>query len=185
MLRNAAETEVQENVTRVQTIADDLGVLAGAIAEKGTSDRYEAEAAAQRKAANLLRVLTVSVTLGAVVMAIWAVERNASDTHTLIAKLAVSTVLGGLATYTATQSGKHRRREERAKDLQLQLAAFGPFIAPLPVAFQEAERVRMTHRTFGARAGEEDDDDDLGPNFLGLLRQILQRETGSGPDISA
>jgi hypothetical protein len=109
-------------------------------------------------------------------MGIWAVARDASDTNTLVAKLAVSAVLGGLATYTAAQSGKHRRREVRAKDLQLQLTAFSPFIAPLHEDLQQAERVRMTRRTFGSTGVEAEDDEEFGPNFLGAIRGTLRGE---------
>jgi len=171
-----AQARVDESVAKVEEVAKDVGVLAGNISLKETANYYEEEAGDQRSTADLLRWLTVVIALGAVAIGVWAVVMDASDTNTLLAKLAVSAVLGGLATYTAAQSGKHRRREVRAKDLQLQLTAFSPFIAPLHEDLQQAERVRMTRRTFGSTGVEDDDDEEFGPNFLAAIRRILRGE---------
>jgi hypothetical protein len=171
-----AKARVDESAAQVEEVAKAVGVLAGTISLKETANYYEEEAKDQRSTADLLRRLTVVIALGAVAAGIWAVARDASDTNTLLAKLAVSAVLGGLATYTAAQSGKHRRREARAKDLQLQLTAFSPFIAPLHEDLQQAERVRMTRRTFGSTGLEDDDEEEYGPNFLAAIRRILRGE---------
>ena len=68
--------------------------------------------------------------------------------------------MGGVATYAGRQSSNHRHREERARDLQLELTAFSPFIEPLSSEQQEEERVIMTRKTFGkttvARAAQEE-----------------------------
>jgi hypothetical protein len=62
-------------------------------------------------------------------MAVFAVVHHVNDNSAVIAKLGVSAVFGGLATYTARQSGRHRKKEEeRARNLQLELTAFAPFI---------------------------------------------------------
>ena len=82
-------------------------------------------------------------------MAISAVLHEATDTSAVAAKLGVSIVFGGLATYTGRQSGRHRVREERARNLQLELTAFAPFIEPLDDDQKEVERVIMTRKTFG------------------------------------
>ncbi|MGH3137501.1 MAG: hypothetical protein ACRDPV_13525 [Gaiellaceae bacterium] len=172
-----ADTRVAEKVRNVEAIADDVGVLAGKITLKETAEYYKDEAKDQKSAADRFRWLTVVVALAAVAIGVWAVVSNASKTNTLVAKLGVSLVLGALAGYTASQSGKHRRREARAKDLQLQLTAFSPFTAPLNDELQQAERIRMTRKTFGARSdGAEDDEDDFGPNFLGAVRRVIRGE---------
>jgi hypothetical protein len=116
------------------------------------------------------------VALGAVAMGVWAVVHHADDTNTLAAKLGVSLVLGGLAAYTAAQSGKHRRREERARDLQLQLTAFSPFTAPLDPELQQLERVRMTRRTFGTIDTAQAEEDDTGPSAMALVNRVLRRQ---------
>lgn len=58
----------------------------------------------------------------------------------------------------------------------LQLTAFSPFIAPLHKDLQQAERVRMTRRTFGSTGVDEDDDEEFGPTFLAGIRGILRGE---------
>lgn len=175
----SADTEVAASAAKVREIADDVGVLAGAITLKETAKHYEGEADLQREAADRLRAWTVLIALGAVAIGVWAVVWDASDTNTLVAKIAVSAVLGALAAYTAAQSSKHRRREVRARDLQLQLTAFSPFIAPLHEDLQQLERIRMTRKTFGAQVGTDADEDDYGPNFLGMIRNILSEEPQS------
>jgi hypothetical protein len=181
-----ADEAVRKEVAKIETVAKDVGVLSSAIALKITADRYGDEADSQARIADWLRVGTVFVTLLAASAAVWAVERNSDDTHALVAKLAVSSALGALATYIATQSSRHRRREARSRELQLQLSAFSPFIAPLDPELQQLERVRMTRRTFGvwdtAATAHPDDDDDLGPTALGLVREILQRPKSDAAD---
>ena len=66
-----------------------------------------------------------------------------------IGKLSASALIGGVAAYAARQSARHREREERARNFQLELQAFGPFIEPLSTEQQEEERVVMTRKTFG------------------------------------
>lgn len=176
MATTRAESRVESAVAKIEKIGEDVGVLSGAISLKETAKYYEDEADAQKKNADNLRNLTVLIALGAVAMGVWAVVQDASDTSTLIAKLAVSAVLGTLATYTATQSGKHRRREARARDLQLQLTAFSPFIAPLHDEVKQLERVRMTRRTFGRIESAQAEEDDTGPTAMSLVRRVLRGE---------
>lgn len=89
--------------------------------------------------------------------------------ETFTGKLALSIILGGIATYAARQSANHRRREERARDLQLELTAFAPFIEPLSAEQQEEERVIMTRKTFGKTTTAEKQAEEPGPTALSLL----------------
>jgi hypothetical protein len=175
----AANERIEAEAAKIEKVGEDVSILSSAIALKVTADRYGEEADAQATVANRLRIAAMFITIFAVAAAIWAVARNADDTHSLIAKLAVSSAIGALATYVAAQSSKHRRREARARELQLQLAAFSPFIAPLESDLQQLERVRMARRTFGvwdtAGAEHPDDEDDLGPTALGMVKDILLR----------
>jgi hypothetical protein len=81
----------------------------------------------------------MGLALGAVIVGLFAIFDRSDNTHVVVAKFIVSAALGGLAAYTARQSGRHREREERARNLQLELTAFGPFIEPLDKDQQDWE----------------------------------------------
>jgi hypothetical protein len=175
-LQESAQTEVESRVEEIRRMEREAGGLAGSIALAGTADRYKDEAEAQKKVADFMRVLTFAFAIGAVVMAIVAATHKSGEWNSVGAKLAVSVVFGGLATYTGKQSQRHRTREERARNLQLELTAFGPFIEPLDKDQQDFERVIMTRKTFGQIAAlpEADDDHAFGPlGPVELLRNKL------------
>ncbi|GIU95787.1 MAG: hypothetical protein KatS3mg012_2244 [Gaiellaceae bacterium] len=127
-----------------------------------------------------MRLLTIALALGAVAVGLYAVFVGDQEAEALVAKLAVSAVLGGLATYTASQSGRHRHREERARALQLELTAFAPFIEPLDPAQKEEERVIMTRRTFGRAISPETPADEPGPSPVSLLLRRQQKQLDEG-----
>ena len=65
----------------------------------------------------------------------------------VVAKIAAVALLIGIAGYAAGQSGQHRRREQRAKRLYLELTAFGPFAEPLQPR-KNSKRVRTSSNAF-------------------------------------
>jgi len=170
--------EVDERVAEIRRMEDESSKLVGAIGLAGTSERYGVEAVAQKQVADKLRNFTVGLALGAVAMAVFAVVHNPEDAHATAAKLGVSVVFGALAAYTARQSGRHRTREERARNLQLELTAFAPFIELLPEDQQEFERVLMTRKTFGniAALPEADAEHNYGLGPLGPVRDRLKKK---------
>jgi hypothetical protein len=108
----------------------------------------------QSKAANAWR--WIALTLGALAIAVALVTalQHPDDLRWegLVAKLAVSALFGGLATYAGKQSGLHRGREAVAKELALDLAAIGPFLNQLPED-QRVEAIQaFTQRWMTSRA---------------------------------
>jgi hypothetical protein len=177
----AAKGEVDDRVSEIRRMEEESSGLVASIGLGGTAERYGDEATAQKSVADTFRRLTVVLALGAVGMAVFAVVHHANENSIVLAKLGVSAVLGGLATYTAKQSGRHRKREERARNLQLELTAFAPFIEPLPEPIKELERVLMTRKTFGNIAALPEGDD--GVHNYGPLAPILdavQKKLGMG-----
>ena len=127
-----------------------------------------------------MRWLTIALALGAVGAALYAVIEGEQGTQSLGAKLAVSIALGAVAAWTANQSARHRRREEHARALQLELTAFAPFIEPLIPEQREEERVRMTRKTFGRAAGAEPEpDDEISPSAVSVVLQRFQKSESS------
>jgi hypothetical protein len=183
-LDERARDEVETRVAEIRRMEDDASKLVGAIGLAGTAERYGEEAKAQKKVADWTRGATVLLAIGAVVMAIVAATNGADKWHGIAAKLAVSAVFGGLATYMGKQSARHRAREERARNLQLELTAFAPFIEPLDKDQQDYERVIMTRKTFGhiAALPELQDDHAFGP--LGPVELVRNKLGASGSPAS-
>jgi hypothetical protein len=179
-LSTSSGQEVESRVGEIRRMEEESAALVGAIGLAGTAERYGEEAKAQKKVADLMRGLTVLFAVGAVVTAGIAASHKSDQWQAITGKLAVSAVLGGLATYTGKQSGRHRVREERARNLQLELTAFAPFIEPLDKDQQDFERVIMTRRTFGQIAAlpEADADHAFGP--LGPV-EALRNKVLPGP----
>jgi hypothetical protein len=154
--------------------------LVGAIGLAGTAERYSEESRQQRRAAFWLRLAAIVVALGAVGVTVVASLNHDDSTQHLLAKLSVSAILGGLSAYLARQSGQHRRREEHARALQLELTAFSPFIEPLTPEQREEERVIMTRKTFGKTTPSDASEDEPGPAPLSFLLQKRRKELETG-----
>lgn len=145
----ASKTEVEQRVADVERMQEDVRKMVDAVSLAATTEGYGKEATRQGTTANAWRWITVAAALGAAAIAFLAVRPDEIDREVLIGKLVLSLILGGIAAYAAKQSGYHRNREQIARDLQLELAIFGPFIERLDPAQQQEERVQMTRKTFG------------------------------------
>lgn len=162
--------------------------LVGSIGVTGTAERYKDEAESQRDTANDWRWIAVITGALAVLVALWAAATAGPDSDDIlpfVGKLAIGAALGGLATYSAKQSGRHRDREETAKSVQLDLAAFNAFVQPLEKKEQDAERKELGRRIFGQHfVTRELKLNDGGPGALDQLAQLVAdrlRSSGSLP----
>jgi hypothetical protein len=176
----AARAEVGERVAEIRRMEEESSGLVHSIGLGGTAERYGDEAKEQKKVADWYRIVTIALALGAVAMAIFAVVHQADETSAVLAKLGVSAVFGAVATYTARQSGRHQKREERAAALRLELTAFAPFIEPLDDDLKDLERVLMTRKTFGniaalPEAGDEHRYGPLGPALEAVQKRLTMR----------
>jgi hypothetical protein len=167
-----SKSTLDTNVSEIQRMAEETGQLAGAIALGATAERYGEERDEQKGIADRLRLASMVMALLAVVLAFLVTLQSHPDNATFAGKLSVSLLIGAIATYLAKQSGRHRRREEKARTLQLELTAFSPFIEPLPADKQIDERILMTRKTFG-RVAADAEEEDGGPMPLGHALERL------------
>jgi hypothetical protein len=184
-IHQQAQDEVDERVAEIRRMEKESSQLVGAIGLAGTAERYSVEAKEQRKAANWFVFLAGLVAVLAVVAAARASFDEDQSNQVLIGKLTVSFILAGLSAYFARQAGRHRRREEYARSLQLDLTAFSPFIEPLSPEQQEEERVIMTRKTFGKTSPSSSSDDDSGPAPTSFLMQRRKKQLEAGEDDTA
>lgn len=174
-LQKSAKAEVEARVAEIRRMEAESAQLVGAIGLAGTAERYGEEVDDQKRVANFWRWVTVVLALLAVGAVIIAVAEKHPVAETFAGKLALSAILGGIATYAARQSAYHRRREQQARDLQLELTAFAPFIEPLSADQQEEERVIMTRKTFGKTTDVEKHAEEPGPTPLSFLLRRKER----------
>lgn len=173
---NQAKEEVAERVSEIQRMESESSALVGAIGLAGTAERYGEEVAQQKRVADMWRRGTVVLALLAVIGVIVAVTEEHPVAETFAGKLVLSLILGGIATYAARQSSYHRRREHHARDLQLELTAFSPFIEPLAADQQEEERVIMTRKTFGKTTAAPAPDEEPGPTPLSFALRRKEKK---------
>ena len=177
--RDEASTRLNESLSQHSADAEsvleglrqmdaDAEELVGSISIRGTADRYEREARAQAEIANKWRLATVVIGLLAGLVAGSAAFLSDQEPGHIAGKLAVGLLFAGVAGYTARQSADHRRREEQASKLHLDLAAFGPFIEPLPEEAKNEERILLGRRVF-ARDAEGGRPSEPGTALHGLI----------------
>ncbi|MDQ3644871.1 MAG: hypothetical protein M3356_05105 [Actinomycetota bacterium] len=170
-----AKGDVDERVGEIRRMEHESAQMVGAIGLAGTAERYGEEFDEQRSIADRWRLATVVLALLAVGGAVYAISEDTS-VETFVGKLALSVIFGGVAAYAARQSSYHRGREKRARDLQLELTAFSPFIEPLSDEQREEERVVMTRKTFGKTTTTEAHEEDPGPNPLSALLRRKEQD---------
>jgi hypothetical protein len=163
--QQAATESVLEDLRRKDADAEEL---VGSISIRGTADRYEREAGAQAEIADKWRRATIAIGLLAGLVAGSAAFLSDQEPAHIAGKIAVGLLFAGVAGYTARQSAQHRHREERASKLHLDLAAFGPFIEPLPEEAKNEERVLLGRRVF-ARDEDREPPAEHGTSLQGLL----------------
>jgi hypothetical protein len=116
----------------------------------GTANAYSREAKAQGRQPNIWRGVAIALgVLTAVAVALVLVEfpeRTSLDAWQLaVGKLALGATVGAVAGYAARQSSRHRRREERAKHLELNLETFGSLASELsPDKLEDARSALVT-----------------------------------------
>lgn len=182
LLLAASTDQVDTSVAEIRRMEEDSAALVGAIGLAGTAERYGEEVKEQRKAADIWRRVTIvlSVLAAAGVVTVAITLGHNPGWEDFIGKLSASALIGGVAAYAARQSARHREREERARNFQLELTAFGPFIEPLSTEQQEEERVVMTRKTFGKANTEVSADEEPGPHPLSQMLKRKEREATAG-----
>lgn len=158
----------QEAIDMVDTAA--TSTTAGAF--KTEAEEQKEEADQWRRNAIIGGAVAVLVALAAVVL---AVGEWGGGTALIVAKVTAVTLLLGIAGYAAEQSGQHRRREQRARRLYMQMVAFKPFSEPLPEAERNTVRKEFIERMFVGDSGEDHKGDDakLSDENLSVLLKFI------------
>jgi hypothetical protein len=145
-------------LSELETQREEATRLVDLVATSSTAGAFGKEAEHQQAEADLWRRNAIYIGLLAAVIGVAAVIAsfvvNASPS-VIVAKVAAVALLVGIAGYAAGQSGQHRRREQRAKRLELELVAFGPFSEPLSDEAKLEVRKDFIERLFVGDPGDE------------------------------
>lgn len=145
-----------------------------------TAGAFKTEAEGQKKEADQWRRNAIRMGTAAAVVAILAVAlallgAGNGSASLIVAKITAVTLLLGIAGYAAEQSGQHRRREQRARRLYMQMVAFKPFSEPLPEGERNTVRKEFIERMFVGDPGEDHKGDDtkLSDENLSVLLKFI------------
>lgn len=128
-------------VTSMTEQEDQAKQLIGNIAAASTSKHYSEYAKNERVMAERLRLAAVVMLIIACAVTIWVFSSTDGfkDTGltTVVLKAGITLPLIAAATYLVKESGKHRRQEMVAKDLELKMLALQPLISKVDDADQK------------------------------------------------
>lgn len=151
---NAASDALDTAVAQAEASNQRINTILGIVADKGLVGQYSLTAARERKSVGRWRIAAGLVAIGAIAVAFQA-ARHASDVNDgswrpLIAKLAVTAVVAGLAAYCGSVANDHRRAEQTAERTALQLAAIKPYLQDIAdVELRDQVMVSTASRMFG------------------------------------
>jgi hypothetical protein len=175
------EDEGEQIITFLNEKKDEAAKLIDLVATSSTAGAFGKEAKEQREAADRWRKGAVAIASIAGVIGLIIVGLSFAyhaTTAEQIGKVLTVAVLLAIAGYAANQSTQHRRREQRAKRLELELVAFGPFTEPLGQEEQRQVRKELIERLFVGDPGEDDahpaEGTGLSDEQFNLLTQVLR-----------
>ncbi|RMD59851.1 hypothetical protein D6833_10865 [Candidatus Parcubacteria bacterium] len=154
--------------------------IVGLIGNTGMTGHYRKVANAERKRAEIYRILTL-VFFSLMVYGVWRVvkEVKSEDFSWQVAlfRVGVALTLLAPAIYCARESTRHRSTERRNRRIELELASINPYLESLPDEKAQAVKEQLAHRYFGNEASDPDVTESIRPEAPRLddLMNILER----------
>lgn len=129
-IQRKAKADVADLVSAVGSHEEEAKKLVEVLATTTLTHGHKVEADAQRRLALMWAVVAFILGLGAIGVALYSL-RDAGDSLSAVQAIRqswVGLVPLGLAGYAANLANDHRRREKKARDLEVHLQAIGPFL---------------------------------------------------------
>jgi len=144
----------------------DVEKVVGVIGDLGVTSGYVKTANYARKALWLWQGVAV-LAMGGVIFAAYKLfipqVLGAFSWEAFVGRVILSLTVGVLAAYAAHQGDKYYQIERRNRQLALELAAIGPFLAPLPQEKQDEFRLGLGGKTFGQNGAAQETGADKSP----------------------
>lgn len=151
--------------------------IVGAIAQTGMAGGYQRLADREQKLMVRWQVATVvAIVAFVVVIGAFLPDGGASlEWPELTRRILMSLAFGGLAGYAGREAAKHGEKERRYRQLELEIASVGPFLATLDKTRQDVIIEKVADRTFGqsARSLNVEDMPASTNGLIDLLRLVL------------
>jgi hypothetical protein len=180
--RDKATAEADQGLAKIHAKVAEAGDLVAVFAAAGTANFYSREANQQAKLADRWRLAAIFLALCAGLSALALLFTNGDrDTNwsQIIGKLLLAVALGGLASYSAAQSARHRGREERARHLELNIETTGPLLHGVDEEKATEARLRVVEAMLNGHESERDTRTqaitDAQINMIGRLFEALQK----------
>lgn len=144
--------EARAVIEELASSQENAAEIVGIIARTGMAGGYQQQADEERRQADLWRWIAVAGMAAIVALAVWmvfSVATDSADTTALLTKSFTTLTLGILAGYAGREAGKHRRREQRNRRLQLELSSIDSYLETLPEAERNAIKGALADRLFG------------------------------------
>lgn len=172
------ETRRDEAVNRIEAIEKDLANTAAALGGRASAMGHGKESDQQAKRAFWWSVAAIVLLLAAAAIPISAGILDADQSlESVIGKTVIALLLGAVAGYAANIAKHHRERAATARRLELEMASFGPFIAPLDPEDQKDLRGAIVWRFYGPEVEPQEPDGPPRPGSY-ALDWIRRRKDG-------
>lgn len=151
-LRQSSEDLTKQYLAEMQQHLMHAKRIVGLIGNTGMAGHYQKVANRELYSAELLRVVAV-LFFGTTAWLVWQVVSQIQATNynweVALFRLAVAAVLIAPAVYCARESTRHRRSENRNRQVELELASIHPFLETLPKEKAQAVIERKADQYFG------------------------------------
>ncbi len=180
-VKEGLETRRDQAVERIEQIEEELAATAAALGGRAAAMGHGDESDEQAKRAFRWSVAAIALLLAAAVIPIRAGILDADQSPESVAgKAVIALILAGVAGYAAGIGRHHRERAASARRLELEMASFGPFIAPLDPKDQKDLRGAIVWRFYGEQVESQEPD---GPPRPGLhIREFLSGKRNARGD---
>ncbi|HEX5872179.1 MAG TPA: hypothetical protein VFY65_17235 [Longimicrobium sp.] len=164
--------ELQRHLSRAEEIV-------GVVSKTALAGSYSEVAERERKDANVWRWISVASMIGIIVCAVFALVHSLSvgfSPNAFTAKIVTSFAFMILAAYAGRESARHRKSEQHARRMQLELATIDSYLLSLPDEQRHAIKAAVADRIFGQPVqGEKvsSDAEASPPPLLEYLRLVL------------
>lgn len=166
-----ARVDIDEKTAHINRVT-------GHAAARMIAGDYEGSAAAEKRAADNLRLGALALMLLIVGVLGWAVFETTGDTFHLdkfLSKVSLVFLLGVPAGYLARESAKHREQQYHHLQTSLDMKAISPFLASLPDEEQHKLKAIIASRIFGGRDFSKVSNDPYPINAQELLMKLIDK----------
>ena len=169
-------------LARLGELQDDAAKIVGVIGRTGMTGGYQQYADKEGGEADKWRRIAVAVGIAAVIVLAGVVVWSGLEHHptwTLsVGRLVLAGSLGGVSAYAARQAAEHRKRSERARNLELALASIGPYLESVPDDMKEKILESFSYIFFAAPDPKDVSEGETGLSTIGALITAISQLQG-------